>query len=121
MVVRAPSCRYVGYSVCLLAPSPHSTLPPAIISKPEPVREVLLVAPGWGTLSPREGSDNLIPPDSHKQRKWSHGLELLPSLSELERDPQTSLFSLNGQSWGQGRGEDRSVGNCAARAYGRHV
>lgn len=122
--MRAPSCRYVEYSVCLLAPSPHSTClpsssttpPPAVISKPEPVREVPLVAPGQGTLSPREGGDNLVPPDSHKQcKQWSHGLELLPRLSELGRDPQTSLFSLDGQSWGQGRGEDRSVGNCAAR------
>ena len=97
----------------LPAPPPP---PPAVISKPERIREVPFVAPGQGTLGPREGGDNLVPPDSHKQcKQWSHGLELLPCLLELGRDPQTSLFSLDGQSWGQGRGEDCSVGNCAAR------
>lgn len=71
--------------------------PPAVISKPEPVREVPLVAPGQGTLSPREGGDNLVPPDSDKQcKQWSHGRELLPRLLELGQDPQTSLFSLDG-------------------------
>ena len=70
LLVCGIQCVSIG-SISPRHPASHPAHPPhsAALSHPELVREVLLTAPGGGNLSPREGGDNLVPPNTHNQCK----------------------------------------------------